>query len=156
MSAIYLILALLSIGSIREEAAVTDEVDLIEINHFHDDKGRPVFDQLIYYEWSAYESQYQVIAWRMLKTDAQIPHRDWRNGGYVAVWHDSQTGNLLRKIKTQSIRTTWTQYDPELIEREFLAKEKRRELKQAPVTYFSSQAYKLKQAAETAIQTVVP
>jgi hypothetical protein len=105
-------------------------VDLIEINHFYDDHGRLVFDQIIYYDWSPAESRYHVRAWRLLKQKAQIPHRNWEHGDYVAVWHD---GDLLRKVRAQSIRESWTQYDPELAEREFLPKEKRRELRKLTV-----------------------
>ena len=34
------------------ENVTTDEVDLIEVNHFHDEHGRLVFDQVIFYDWS--------------------------------------------------------------------------------------------------------
>lgn len=45
--------------------------------------------------------------------------------GYSATWHD---GELLRVIEAASFRETWTQYDPELVERDYLPKERRREL----------------------------
>lgn len=104
-----------------------DRVDLVEVNHFYDEQGRLVFDQIIFYDWSAPRGRYNVRAWRLLKTPAQIPHR--QQGEYVAVWHD---GEVLRKIRAASLRESWTQYDPELVEREFLPKEKRRELRRTP------------------------
>jgi hypothetical protein len=104
----------------------SDRVDLIEINHFYDERGQLVFDQIIFYDWSPAESRYHVRAWRLLKQPAQIPHRNWSHGDYVAVWYD---GDVLRKVRAETIRESWTQYDPELIEREFLPKEKRRELR---------------------------
>ena len=64
-------------------------------------------------------------AWRLVKTAAQLPQRNWRDGSYEAVWHD---GDVLRKVKAMTLRESWTQHDPELVEREFLAKEKRRDL----------------------------
>jgi hypothetical protein len=56
----------------------------------------------------------------------QLPQRDFRDGGYSSVWHD---GDLLRDVHAESMRESWTQYDPELIEREFLPKERRKELR---------------------------
>lgn len=107
------------------EAAVFDKVDLVEINHFHDDQGRLVFDQLIFYDWCSVQCRFNVRAWRLLKTPAQVPTRDWKTGDYRACWHD---GTTLRKVRAGAMRESWTQYDPELVEREFLAKEKRRDL----------------------------
>ena len=103
----------------------TDRVDLIEVNHFYDERGRLVFDQVIFYDWSSRESRHQVRAWRLLKKPAQIPYRDWLKRDFVSVWHD---GEILREVHGDAFRESWTQYDPELLEREFLPKERRREL----------------------------
>jgi len=108
----------------RDDVA-EDRVDLIEVNHFYDEHGKHVFDQLIYYDWSATDGRYQVRAWRLLKKKAQVPSRSWTHGDYVAVWQD---GDILRRVRAESMRESWTQYDPELAEREFLPKEKRRDL----------------------------
>jgi hypothetical protein len=62
----------------------------------------------------------------MVKNPAQLPQRDWREGGYQSVWQD---GEVLRRVRAESMRETWTQYDPELIEREYLPRERRRELR---------------------------
>lgn len=108
------------------EDVADERVDLVEVNHFYDDKGRLVFDQIIFYDWEAELGRYNVRAWRLLKKPAQVPHRDWQSRDFVAIWHD---GEVLRKVHAESIRETWTQYDPELLEREYLPKEKRRELR---------------------------
>lgn len=102
-----------------------ESVDLMELNHFYDDQGRLVFDQVIFYDWSPDASRYMVRAWRLVKQPAQLPQRDWQQGGWLAIWHD---GEILRRVQAQSQRESWTQYDPELVEREYLPKEKRREL----------------------------
>lgn len=115
------------------EEVTVDQVDLVEINHFYDDQGRLVFDQVIYYDWSADHNRYQVRDWRLLKTPTQIPLRDWRDGGYVSEWEDFKQRNGLRRVKSKSFRETWTQHDPELVEREFLPQEKRLELTRIPV-----------------------
>lgn len=102
-------------------------VDVVELNHFYDEHGRLVFDQVIFYDWSASDERYQVRAWRLVKSPQQIPQRDWGGRGYSATWTD---GELIRQISAASFRETWTQYDPELLEREHLPKEQRRELRQ--------------------------
>ena len=128
-----LVLLLSSCGSSPIEDLVVDQVDLVEINHYHDELGRPVFDQIIFYDWSPRESRYQVRAFRMLKSSQQIPRRNWVDGGYDTIWHDGQTNDLLRRVHARQMRETWTQYDPELVEREYLAKDRRRDLTKLPV-----------------------
>lgn len=118
-----LLLGAIALQPSRDIAA--DQVDLIEINHFHDEQGRLVFDQVIFYDWSPAQSRYLVRAWRLLKTPAQMPQQDPHQRGFVAVWHD---GDVLRRVHGRVMRETWTQHDPELVAREYLPKEQRREL----------------------------
>ena len=108
------------------ETVVSDHVDVIEINHFYDEHGKLVFDQVLYYDWSPSQSRYNVRAWRLLKSPAQIPQQDYDRGDWVARFYD---GDALREIRATTVRESWTQYDPELVEREFLPKERRRELR---------------------------
>lgn len=102
-----------------------DVVDLVEVNHFYDEHGRLVFDQVIFYDWCGTNCRYQVRAWRLLKKPAQVPQRNYVTGEYESIWHD---GDVLRRVRAKTFRESWTQYDPELREREYLPKEKRREL----------------------------
>jgi hypothetical protein len=119
-------ISLALMGLSPPEYVVTDRVDVIEINHFYDEHGKLVFDQILYYEWSAAQSRYNVRAWRLLKSPAQVPQRDWQRGDFVARFYD---GDALREVRAATMRESWTQYDPELIEREYLPKEQRRELR---------------------------
>jgi hypothetical protein len=116
------------VGFQAVEDVAQDRVDLIEINHFFDEQGQPVFDQIIFYDWSPPAGRYLIRAWRPLRTPAQVPHRDWQQDRFVAVWHD---GTTLRKVRAETTRETWTQYDPELIGRAYLPKEQRGELRRA-------------------------
>jgi hypothetical protein len=118
--------ALVSLAIAPREDVARESVDLIELNHFYDEHGRLVFDQVIFYDWSAPAARYNVRAWRLVKNPAQLPQRDWSAGGYSAMWQD---GEQLRHIQSSSFRETWTQYDPELVEREYLPKERRKELR---------------------------
>jgi hypothetical protein len=122
---------IVAFGIAPQEDVARESVDLIELNHFYDEHGRLVFDQVIFYDWSAADARYNVRAWRLVKNPAQLPQRDWTAGGYSAMWQD---GDQLRHIRSKSIRETWTQYDPELVEREYLPKERRKELRSVKVT----------------------
>ncbi len=133
MGAIPTVAVCVLLGFTPTEHAKLDRVDVVEINHFFDEQGRLVFDQLIFYDWCAVQKRYNVRDWRLLKSPAQIPVRNWKDRDYVAVWHDFKERDVLRKVVAKMIRETWTQYDPELLEREFLPQEKRRELSKAPV-----------------------
>ena len=122
------VLLVFVIGSNPIEDVPCNRVDLMEVNHFHDDHGRLVFDQVIFYEWSPQQGRHQVQAWRLLKNSHQRPRRDYPTGDYVATWQDGET---LREVRSATVRESWTQYDPELVEREHLPKEKRKELVKA-------------------------
>lgn len=122
---VVLLFAAIALGSNPQAINVRDQVDLIEVNHFHDDQARLVFDQVIFYEWSPSKSRHQVQAWRLLKTPRQTPRRDYRLGDYVTRWTDGETE---REVRAATFRETWTQTDPELAEREFLPKERRKDL----------------------------
>jgi hypothetical protein len=122
---------IVAFGIAPQEDVARESVDLIELNHFYDEHGRLVFDQVIFYDWSSADARYNVRAWRLVKNPAQLPQRDWSSGGYSAMWQD---GEQLRHIRSRSIRETWTQYDPELVEREYLPKERRKELRSVKLT----------------------
>lgn len=165
MTTIFLIAAL---GIQPTETAAVESVDLIEVNHFYDEAGRLVFDQIIFYvhrpmqyeaaggfidttdeyttasvvidgEWhqhmvpktvrvgtSKIQHDFEVVAWRLLKHSNQLPQSDWKRGGFVATWQD---GDVLRSVRSPLYRESWTQYDPELLEREYLSKHDRRGLR---------------------------
>jgi hypothetical protein len=121
-------LPLLSLGIAPREDIARDRVDLIELNHFYNEHGQLVFDQIIFYDWCPVAGRFQVRAWRMVKSPSQLPQRDWQRGGWSALWQD---GDQTRLIYASAYRETWTQYDPELVEREYLPKERRKELRAA-------------------------
>lgn len=123
-------LPLLALGIAPREDLARDRVDLIELNHFYNEHGQLVFDQLIFYDWCPAAGRFQVRAWRMVKSPSQLPQRDWGRGGWSALWQD---GDQTRLICAAAFRETWTQYDPELVEREYLPKERRKELRTARV-----------------------
>lgn len=126
MTTIAICLATLALNPV--DTSARDEVDLIEINHYRDEKGRHVVDQIIFYDWSSIDGRLHVRDWRMLKRPAQIPHRDWQRGDFVAVWQDRQNGESLRTVRAPAMRETWTRYDPEIIDKEMVPESLRRKL----------------------------
>ena len=143
--------ACLAVCGATPSAKVSEErVDLIEINHFHDDQGRPVFDQIIFYDWSPADQRYQIRDWRLLKNANQVPLRSTSDGDYVAVWNDFKSRDALRKTQAKLVRESWTQYDPELVEREFLPEGKRRKLRDVSNTLKSGLPVEQRPAATTA------
>ena len=104
-------------------------VDLIELNHFVDDSGRHVFDQVVFYEWVESRSQFRVIAWRMVKRPSQLPMRTFQPRGWQCVWQDEA---IMRNIWAPAYRETWTQRDPERVNRKHFAESDRPELATPP------------------------
>lgn len=120
------LLALLGLSP--TDHALCDRVDLIEVNHYHDDEAKLVFTQIIFFDWCDYTLRFQVRDWRLLKQKAQYPQLDYATGEYVAEWHDEKTRGVLREVRAKMLRETWTWWDPELDERANLPPEQRREL----------------------------
>lgn len=108
------------------DGTLAETCDLIELNWFYDERGKLVFQQTIFYDWSSEYARYNVRDWRLVKTTAQLPQRDWSSGGYVAMWQD---GEQFRRLQSKHFCETWTQYDVELLEREILPIEHRRGLR---------------------------
>ncbi len=110
-------------GSNRNAAAtVKQRVDLIELNHFVDEDGREVFQQVIFYDWSRMHRRFHVRAWRLVKHESQIPTRHWNPARYECTWHDD---GVLREVWAPQLRETWSQTDPERVNRALLPEDQR-------------------------------
>ncbi len=112
-------------GTQGESQVISQSVDLIELNHFVDREGREVFRQILFYDWSVTHHRYIVRAWRLVKTESQVPRRRWAPERYECVWHDE---GKLRKVTAPAFNETWTQYDPERENRKLVAEDQRRPL----------------------------
>jgi len=123
-----LILAML-VGLTPYDQVATDRADIIELNHFFDENGKLVFHQVIFWRWWDEKGEFHVVAWRFVKSPGIEPVRDWPRRGYVSIWID---GNVLRRVRSRSSRETWTQYDPEVHDRQFLSQNRRRGLASRP------------------------
>lgn len=101
---------------------IRQRVDMIELNHFVDEEAREVFQQVIFYDWSPTNHRFHVRAWRLIKSPSQMPERRWNPQLYQCTWHDD---GLLRQVWAPKLRETWTQKDPERVNRAHLPEEQR-------------------------------
>lgn len=151
-----------------EDKVLRESFYKIEVNHFYDEFGVCVFDQMIFYdeptrwgnvvvswvllkdsrgplanaEYFAKLNQYKddldkgkynnqsfdvdKILGREYQGSQQFPiSKNWKTGKYE-IFCILNNENTVRKFTTASVVHTYTQYDPELVERETLDKEKRR------------------------------
>ena len=125
----YAMLAIVLAAIVPINDLAVERISILECHHFYDEHGRLVFDQLI--GWEVVNEQERVVFWRLIKSETQIPRRDWQHGGYVVSFQDGET-SCFRCIRAPSFRERWTQYDVELENREIWPKEKRRELLSSP------------------------
>ncbi|TWT83514.1 hypothetical protein CA13_49790 [Planctomycetes bacterium CA13] len=109
-------------GALRDSGTTRQQVDLIELNHFIDENGREVFQQVIFYDWSKLDRRFHVRAWRLIKTPSQLPVRKFAPPRYECSWYDD---NLKRLVVARSMRETWSQQDPERVNRRFLPESQR-------------------------------
>jgi hypothetical protein len=119
---------LLVLGMVPVSPVVDDTADVIEINRYYDHEGNLVFQQMIFWDWREEEGAYRVFAWRMVKSPRQYPVFDPWRGQYTLIFLDE---GVLRRIRAPSLRETWTQYDPELLDRKFVSPDQRRGLAKA-------------------------
>ena len=119
------VMAVIGTGSAARE--VTEHVDLIELNHFHDCLGRHVYDQVIFYEWAPDASRYHVRAWCLIEDRDLInrrPTKRYSDNLYEVQWQDRDQ-NLLRIITGKHYRESWTQIDPERANKKLLDERER-------------------------------
>lgn len=121
---------LILLGIVPLSDRVTD-VDVIETNHFYDEQGRLVFTQFILWEWVDSDADFRVRHWIMADREGSPPPpQRSRDGSYYLLWVDSTIPwTMIRYVRANSLRETWTQYDPELVDREFRPKEARKALR---------------------------
>jgi hypothetical protein len=110
------------VADVPKASEVEERVDLIELNHFYDDLGRHVYDQLIFYEWAPDAKHFLVRAWCLVdekQAGTVKPWRSWPSREWNVRYHDREN-RVLRKITSKQFRETWTQVDPERANRKLL------------------------------------
>lgn len=109
-----IMLAILSIPFTLRDSA-EEHVGLIELNHFYDQRGSLVYDQVIFYERAPENGRFQVRAWCLVEDREQLNRRPIKNettGLYQVDYYDKDN-RLTRKLTSRLYRETWSQVDPE-------------------------------------------
>lgn len=133
MEGALLLLAAILAAIIPRSPIAEDAVDVVEDNRTYDeDNGNLLFRQLLFWEL-ANDGSERLVAYRVLTHDAErlLP------GNAAVVFADRIVshraapnlvrGPVLRRIEARFVRRTWTQHDPELLDRQFWPQELRRE-----------------------------
>jgi len=114
-TSITLCLVLCATISHKGNFVAEEVVDLIELNHFYDQQGRLVYDQVIFYERAPESGRFQVRAWCLVEDRESLNRRPIKNHQtelYQVDWFDTDQ-RLLRKVTSRLYRESWTQIDPE-------------------------------------------
>lgn len=121
--------------------SVDEYVDLIELNHFFDQQGRLVYDQVVFYERAPETGRFQVRAWCLVEDREYLNRRPVKNQEtelYQVDWFDTDQ-RLLRKITSRLYRESWTQVDPERSDKKFHDERLRISLIQNPKKFLPPQ-----------------
>ncbi len=111
---------------------LSERVDLIELNHCLDDLGRHTFDQVIFYKWSPDYRRYHVVAWCLVENDlSRLPTRVAGTNDVVVNWYD-RDAHSQRQVRSSLYRETWSQNDPERLNRKLLDEKYRTSLIRVP------------------------
>ena len=99
-----------------------DEVEVLELNHFFDENGKHVFDQLIF--WATYpKADLHVRGWRLVKSKSMIPKK--RGDKWETRW---ERNGVKYVVTARGFKETKTAFDPELRDRKAIPKDKRNNL----------------------------
>lgn len=110
---------------------IVDVVDLIELNHLHDECGKHTIDQVIFYEWSPDFRRFDVISWRLIEEDvSKLPVRLQGSREYSVRWFD-RDARAFRDVRSRQFRETWTnsKADPERQNKRLLEEKDRSSLR---------------------------
>jgi hypothetical protein len=109
-----LLLASLGAGQSWGSVGVAHEyVDMIEINHHYDCRGCHVYDQVIFWRQNPATLRFEVGSWILCDEQNKYPTR-LSDGLIHCRWRD---GQQLRDVRSRVLRESWTQTDPERVNR---------------------------------------
>lgn len=116
--ALFVALVLSAVALARATSPVLVEpvyyrADLLERNNFYDGEGRLVFTQAIW--WDDYGSRYAVRDWRILKDSDSVCEVN----GIFRMAFMANDGHVF-VVDADTYAETWTQFDPEVLDRDVL------------------------------------
>ncbi len=139
--------------SLRGNRSADEYVDLIELNHFYDQKGGLVYDQVIFYEMAPETGRFQVRAWCLVEDRECLNRRPTKNHQtelYQVDWYDTDQ-RLLRKITSRLYRESWTQIDPERADKKMHDERSRISMVQNPKKFFAAETLETVEPKQTEV-----
>lgn len=112
------LVAFVLLATIPHQPIQSANVDLVERNTYCDEEGSEVFTQYIFSDWNTRHGRHEIVDFRM--DDGQIR----REGNVLWFAHLGE----IHRVRTEHLRESKTQYDPELQERECRPMGRRRKL----------------------------
>lgn len=100
------------------EGMATYHVFEIERNYVHNEAGCVTLDQFVY------RDEWEIRDWRMTNK-AAVPRKDWQSGYWVARWVENGT---LIEVRAKEYYETFSTFDVEIAEREWLPIQHRRRI----------------------------
>lgn len=110
---------------------VSEHCDQVEVNHYHDCNGREAFTQIIFWKWYQDDQEYHVREWKLQDAKESI---EIIRGRVVTVRFRDQTEKIDRVIIAECFKESWTQVDPERLDKETLAEGERIRFVRSKVT----------------------
>ena len=105
---------LIALLSVPIAFSTHEHVDAIELNHFHDQRGHLVYDQVIFWERTPVNGRFQVRAWCLVDDRETMNRRPIQNdNGLYECFMVASSERLTRRIVSRVFRESWTQTDPE-------------------------------------------
>ena len=111
------LLALMTCWLDIDDIAKSEHVDVIEHNSLYDDRANLILKQLIF--WDLRNGRYIARDWRLDRGQFNTRRA---NGMTRITWCDS---GKLRTVTTTRYFKSWTQFDPELVNRDVLPQDER-------------------------------
>lgn len=105
----------------------TPPVDMVEVNHYYNEKDELIFTQVIYYEWKHDYCRFDVMKWHMLENTKIHKQGNWF---YINNWEATPP----IRVKTKRLRTSHTYYDPERLNQKLTHPDQRTDLCTTPST----------------------
>ena len=103
-------------------------VDMIELNHYYDSSGSRIFDQVIFWDRNRTSGCPEVRSWRMASDNEQYTRRPVKSE-VTGMWSSEWVEHGMRyRIVSRQYRESWTQVDPEQIDRKKLPDSERKGL----------------------------